>query len=326
MAWKNPYHQEAPDRLIKLRLQHAKTDNVINRSQLDSKRPQVQLRTDARSYILPSFQYRSPRATVAFLGGSTTECLAAQEELRFPALVSQFLAKQGIKVNTINAGRSGNTVHDSLNVLLNHVINDRPDLVVLMHATNDIGVLTQAGDYQTRMASPVTLSTMGKWTLQIASSYSHLVALARQSISIGNIRTQASNPVVARRNDPALADKVPIDAYLHRLKAFVHLCRDFGIKPILMTQPLSSSSNALTPEWADLGAQDRFNALIRRVGAEENVPVIDLVRYLAEDIPDWEQPMNIFYDGMHVTDKGSEVYAKHIAEKLAPEILNLPPR
>ena len=326
LVWHNPYHQEAPDRMLKLRLQHATTDNVINRSQLDPKRPKVRLRTDARSYILPSFQYRSPRATVAFLGGSTTECLAVQEELRFPALVSQILAKEGLKVNTLNAARSGNTIHDSLNVLLNHVANDHPDFVVLMHATNDIGVLNRAGDYRTRMGSPVSLKAIGKWALQIASSHSHLAALVRHRATTATLRVTEPDQIVAWRNDPALAEDIRIDAYLYRLKTFVHLCRDFGIEPILMTQPLSGTSNALTPDWADLGAQDRFNALIRRVGIEEAVLVIDLARYLKEEIPDWEQPMKTFYDGMHVTDNGSQVYAKHIAANLAPMILNMSPR
>src|SRR5437867_8610086 len=98
-------------------------------------------------------------ATVAFLGGSTTECVAVQEDLRFPALVSVLLAQQGLKVNTLNAGRSGNALHDALNNLLNHVINDHPDFVVLMHVSNDIGYL-RAGDkdFQSLIGHPVLLN------------------------------------------------------------------------------------------------------------------------------------------------------------------------
>ena len=66
--------------------------------------------------------------------------------LWFPGL----LAEQGLKVNTLNAGRSGNTLHDSLNILLNHVMDDRPDFVVLMEASNDIGVLVKDGNYRSR--------------------------------------------------------------------------------------------------------------------------------------------------------------------------------
>ena len=79
----------------------------------------------------------------------------------------------------------------------------------------------------------------------------------------------------------------------------------------------------LTPEWIERTAQDRFNAIIRRVGEEEVVPVIDLVHHLQYRVPDWNKPMKIFYDAIHVTDKGSRVYAQHIAERLRPLILEI---
>src|SRR5215471_6621118 len=122
LLWHNPFRYESPDHLLKLQLDHPNTDHIFSRALLDPQNPQVRLRTDARSYIRPSFQYNDPDATVAFLGGSTTECAAVQENIRFPALVSVLLAQQGLKVNTLNAGRGGNALHDALNNLLNHVI------------------------------------------------------------------------------------------------------------------------------------------------------------------------------------------------------------
>ena len=96
------------------------------------------------------------------------------------------------------------------------------------------------------------------------------------------------------------------------------LCRDFGIVPVLATQPLTSCRNELTPAWADLALQDRMNATIRAVGREQGVPVFDLITYLQEELPDWDAPMKYFYDGMHVTDRGSEVYAAYFADELYP--------
>jgi hypothetical protein len=71
-----------------------------------------------------------------------------------------------------------------------------------------------------------------------------------------------------------------------------------------------------TPDWVDPLNQEVFNYIVRKVGVEEDTVVIDLVRHLIEDIPDWNQPMKIFYDGVHVNDRGSEVYAGYIAERL----------
>jgi hypothetical protein len=168
--WHNPFRDEVPDHLLKIRIHHPYTDYIFNRSLVTLENPWVRLRTDARSYILPSFQYKDSNATIAFLGGSTTECSAVQEDLRFPALVSQLLAQRGLKVNTLNAARSGNTLHDVLNILLNHVIEDRPDIAVVMEASNDIGILKKDENYQARMGSPVTIREFAKWSLQIASS------------------------------------------------------------------------------------------------------------------------------------------------------------
>lgn len=49
--------------------------------------------------------------------------------------------------------------------------------------------------------------------------------------------------------------------------------------------------------------------------------VIDLVRHLTESVAGWNEHMKIFYDGMHVTDRGSVVYAEYIAERLRAEVL-----
>src|SRR5262245_48024822 len=177
LVWHNPFRSEAPDHLLKIRMHHPHTDYIFNRSIVTPEHPWVRLRTDARSYILPSFQYQNPDATIVFLGGSTTECSAVQEDLRFPALVSRLLAQRGLKVNTLNAARSGSTLHDVLNVLLNHVIADRPDVAVVMEASNDIGVLKEDASYQSRMGAPVAIVDFAKWLLQVASSKLYLAGL-----------------------------------------------------------------------------------------------------------------------------------------------------
>jgi len=319
LLWHNPFRHESPDHLLKLRIHHPHTDHIFRRSPAATSPDQwVRLRTDARSYILPSMQYKDPDATIAFLGGSTTECSAVEEGVRFPALISQLLAKEGLKVNTLNAARSGNTLHDSINVLLNHVIEDRPDIAVVMEASNDIGLLKEAGGYQSRMGSPVSSTDFAKWWLQIASSKLYLAALARAGATAAEVR--ATDPANDWRRRQPVFNAPSVKLFRQRLKAFVQICRSFAIEPVVMTQPFSGSRNALTPSWIDATAQDQFNAVIRMVGEEEGVAVIDLVSYLQEEASEWNKPMVIFYDAIHVTDKGSQVYAQYISERLLPLI------
>src|SRR5262249_24412333 len=124
-----------------------------------------------------------------------------------------------------------------------------------------------------------------------------------------------------RKEEERKEEQVPYKEYEKRLRAFIGVARAFNIEPVLMTQPIAKIHNALTPDWPDPRNQEVFNYTIRKVGVEEGVVVIDLARHLIENVGDWNQPMKIFYDRVHVNDRGSEVYAEYIAEHLLSEVL-----
>lgn len=314
--WHNPYRYEQLIPVLRLPIQHARTNYLFNRSAIDNEKPWVRFETDERSYIMPSRRFETPDATVAFLGGSTTECFAVREELRFPARVSYLLEKKGLKVNTLNAAKSGNTTHDSINVLLNHVIQDRPNVVVLMEAWNDIGILKEYMSYASRMGETQNFFHLAQFVLEKASSTFYFMGLLRQWTTSGTLRPNYS----ASANYNRAVKPLRVEEYENRVRAFVRISRAFGIQPVLMTQPAANYRNALTPDWGELKNQEVFNNIVRKVGVEEDAVVIDLVRYLIENIEAWDQPMKIFYDGVHVNDHGSEVYAEHIAKYLYDEM------
>ena len=316
--WTNPYRSEVPEQMVRLRMQHALRSIPVDRSQIDPASPTSELRTDERSYILPSHRFEHPDFTIAFLGGSTTECAAVSEKLRFPALVSTLLEEHELRVNTLNAGLSGNTTQDAINLLLNHVVQDQPDVVVLMEAWNDVGVLALDPSYRSRSGEVLSASTAARWALQAAS--------ARLSL-FGALRSYATMRPLETRGFAGGADPhheqvaVPAEPYVRRLRAFVRLARAFEIAPVLMTQPAVGARTALTPGWVDAGNQSAFNAAMRRVATEEGVVLIDLARHLAEDVEGWNMPMKVFYDGIHVTDDGSRIYASYITDRLRDTVL-----
>ena len=203
LFWHNPYRYEVPEHVLRLPVNHARTDHVVDRSAIDPEQPRVRFRTDERSYILPSRRFDRPDATVAFLGGSTTECMVVQEELRYPARVSYLLEKKGLKVNALNAGRSGNTTHDSINVLLNHIIEDKPDVIVLMHATNDIGVLSVAKSYRQRMGQTESFSHPIRFVLQKISSNFYFMGLLRKVATTERQRPAEMIPVSRQKREKA---------------------------------------------------------------------------------------------------------------------------
>lgn len=77
--------------------------------------------------------------TVVFLGGSTTENYGYALEDTFPALVGKRLQEElGRPIRVFNAGMSAATTSTSLARLQHQVLDLKPDLVVVMHAINDL--------------------------------------------------------------------------------------------------------------------------------------------------------------------------------------------
>jgi lysophospholipase L1-like esterase len=319
LFWSNPYIGES-DRVVLVRHHFAGKNRVYERAAIDPDASQVELATDDRGYLLPSARTPDAVGSVVFLGGSTTECTAVKAELRFPPLVETLLRARGLPVDTLNAGVSGTNAHDSLNSLLNHIVDDKPDLAVLMHAANDAGTLATEGSYGSAMATRFGRLHLLRYAKQLASRNSSIVGFVRHRIASYDFAPMPLTADIAERETPEAAARIPIQPFADRLRAFVGIARGFGIVPVLMTQPLTTQRTALTPAWADSGAQARFNQTTREVATELDVHLIDLDRYMVNEVPGWDEPMKYFYDGMHVTDAGSRLYAEVIATQLRPWI------
>jgi len=301
--------------VVPIRMAQPNRQGVISRRLIDPNDPTVRLRTNARSYQVPDQIFEEPQAEIVFFGGSTTECVAVSESLRFPTLVSELLAEEGFRVNTYNIARAGNTLHDSLNVLTNHVVLDDFDYAVMMHAINDVGVLRRHGDYQSRMVRPVSWAMIQTWLKQRSSAHSYL--LARLRFIFASLQGMGHSP----RRQWDVPQASPLEPFEQRIQAFIHLSRAFGMEPILMTQPTARFENEFTPDWKDDPTQALANQAIRAIGRAEGAPIIDLMREVPAREPRWAQPGVVFYDGVHVNDSGSQLYARIVADALATRIL-----
>lgn len=314
--WHNPYRKTYPAMIVEIRSLTPLLDRVLDRAWMGATENQVLFQTDDRGYILPGRQFESPDFTIAFIGGSTTECRYVRDDLRFPALTSVLLKDKGFRVNTLNAARSGNTTHDSINKYFNHVALDKPDIVVMMHAINDHGVLAKDPAYASRSGQVVNAGMQIKWMLLNLSTHSSLFGLLREieywlvPREVGMLTSSLGAPV----------DATP---FIARLETFVSMVRSFGAVPVLMTQPLAEAKTGLTPEWADTYNQKLFNDAVRDVAAAMAVPLVDLDQWMSE-IPDFsENPLRYLYDGIHATDIGSRTYAQAIASVLTPILQGL---
>jgi lysophospholipase L1-like esterase len=302
------------------------------------------LRVDRQGFIMPAKIHERPDLTIAFLGGSTTECTYVEEDNRFPYLAGRRLEQQTrLKVNSYNAGRSGNNTLHCLNILLNKVVNLKPDIVVLMENINDLAILIYEKTYwnsnpsrsplQERLPSIKTVGQDLRQTFYLARdlTFPNLSREWRKLSPFGG-KGKGDEFHGVRGRKITIDQEVLVREFSLNLQTFINICRARGIVPVLMTQAsrltaapdpfiqklmknLEVSQGITYGEFK--GAFDRLNQTIRDVGAKNQVVVIDL----AEEIPPVKE--NIV-DVAHFNDRGSRLVAARIAAGLTPVIASLP--
>ncbi len=334
----------APRRYLVMREWERNTDNLMGapawrRSDADDGgRESYILSTDENGFVEPATRHKDADLNIVFLGGSTTECLYVEPENRFPYLTAKTLESDlGLKINGINAARSGNSTMHSLLLFLGKIAPLKPDFAVLMHATNDIGVLTSHGGYWTNNADHRLLvekdATIGQGIRTIVNRLvPYSSRLFRRAISAATnlvSGARAKDDVSSKDDDKAIWKRHG-ETFESALRSFVSAARSWKVKPVLMTQirvekeaGKKADQNFIAPDdlaRAGLDVErfghihDYFNAIIRRVAASENAILIDLTTAHA-----WTFGRDV-YDPIHFTDAGSKAVASIIANALKEHI------
>jgi hypothetical protein len=303
-------------------------------------------RIDANGFIMPSKIHPDPQLTLAFLGGSTTECAYVDEENRFPYLAGRLLEKKtGLRTDSYNAGKAGNTSLHSLDVLLNKVIPVKPDVAVMMHNVNDLAVLIFEKSYWTKnpYRSPlVEIKPSFKTAMKSIEESFHIMRdlylphLSRQLKNFYYYVVGHKFPVDEFKQ--ARGHKIQIDKnrlvseFSMNLQTFVDISRARKITPVLMTMAnrlkdhpdafIQSLHRTTVESGTGLNYKDfkelfdLFNQTIRKVAAANNVLVIDLDRKVPKE-------KELMYDVVHLTDAGSKYVADVIAAELNPVVNSL---
>ena len=295
------------------------------------------LRIDRNGWIEPSRIHDDPDVTVLFLGGSTTECRLLQERQRWVYRAGRSLEERlGKKINAINGGVSGNNAMHSVVNLIAKGIEAEPDVVVAMHAINDLAILMYNGTYFNRHHSrsllvddaqvPGSLRRRGLEIFRLALPRIFGLARAARDRALMASGERTDEWAEERRPDQKLnldGERIFGD-FRSALETFCRTSRAFGIEPVLMTQ-----ANRITPEPDDLirrvyasgvgrhgveyGAFQQLlagmNRTTREVAAAEGVTLIDL----AAGVP---PTRDYLYDPVHLSDAGSELVAAHVAAAL----------
>lgn len=257
---------------------------------------------------------------LVFLGGSTTENYPFAEPDTFPGLVGAAVATAvGRPVEVRNAGASGATTAVTLGRLQHQVLDLQPDLVVVMHAINDL-VAGFAPGYradQRHLAMPPPTDPR---------SASRLLAWLRARRP--RVLRPASVPAVVA---PAIEDwsQHPSFApFARNLRSILAIARAHGLPLLVVTQPTTYATGDDTrfrlirrhrergiaiPDSASLArGMAAFNAAARAAATEAGSPVFELERAMAAN-------ESLFLDECHYTRAGNREVARH----LSPMVIEL---
>lgn len=292
---------------------------------------------DEGGFIAPSHVHADPELTLAFFGGSTTECLFMAPEERFVyAIGREIEARTGQRTNSLNAGRSGNHTLHSVTQLLGKGVPEKPRIAVNHEAINDLNILLYYGTYWNRNGSrslvldrlrvdeqPPKPRRAGLDLLEslIPNVYGALTASGGGRDEFADVRGRKLS-----------WDRAALLAEFARAqRAFVSTARAFGVTPVLLTQAsllTEAPRDVVLCDKGDLfamgidygtyrGLHRAVNEVTRQVARDEAVALVDLEAQIPQD-------PKLFYDTVHYTPAGSRLVTQLVSEALL-RVLEAPP-
>jgi hypothetical protein len=272
-----------------------------------------------RSPIVPA--ERPPNTRRYWIASSShAEDTRQPPERIFPNLLQQDLRARGEAAEVLNASRAGTGIDGNLEQLTQLAPRWQPDVVILYQGSLEINRLS------TRYLAGSDRVEPSSGTSANGGRPNPVVRLLESTTLYSLLKTNVTTRIsVARPLAPSLTPEAFHD-FEGTLRRFVRGVRTRDTVPVLCTFAAMHdrgdlpdfSENAVSSifrynphlsleGWID--AIERINSIIRQVGAEEQVMVVDVDRHVGGR-PD------LFVDFVHFTAEGHEAVARAIATGL----------
>lgn len=257
--------------------------------------------TDSEGYIKPSKIYDNPDLNFYFLGGSTTENLYINPQKRYPYLSSKMIENfYKIKINSFNAARSKNNSLHSLNLLINKILAEKPDLVFINHSVNDQHIFnvgtryywSSENDRQIIINPSKNFTYFQKLKVKIKNYFPGLYFKYR--IFKNKYTNENSNEI--KSSWEKLGKISDLEEYTNINKIFISLAEIYDFKIVFLTQPSNFKMNS-----------DRYNLQKKYVQK-----LHDFLKnqksshyYLIDLHSELSNRSEYFYDSVHLNLKGN---------------------
>ncbi|GAB3695787.1 hypothetical protein GCM10027592_18020 [Spirosoma flavus] len=284
----------------------------------------------------------SDHLTVLTVGGSTTECFFLGDGSDWPARFAQRMHPQMSNLWVNNAGLNGHSTFGHQVLLDDYLLKLHPNVILFLIGINDVGKDKMDG-FDNTMLKNTYVDLGDAWWKNLGRT------IAQNSEVVGLIRLVSRGIITQKLNfhdniyrpvHPGdtlrialtdLQDKLALvknflPAYRERVMKLVNTCRQKGIEPILITQPLLVGFGKDPVSQTDLGKfrvdknengelcwkrLEVYNDVTRAVAAGLQVHLVDLARKMPKS-------SEYYYDDMHFTEAGASKVSEVLSEDLGP--------
>lgn len=258
---------------------------------------------------------------VICMGGSTTECFYLSDGNDWPNVLGRKLRTKDSGIWLNNAGMDGQSAYGNLVMLQQHILNLKPDYIILMCGLNDIGLDAPSKyDYNDNnwlkkaynfLEIPATINSLIKSDKATQARLNHQYLDLQKAEQLEMNDSQILQRIA--REQPLLVN------YKKRLQNIIDICRDNKIKLILVSQVILFGDESDLVTNIDLGKikigdingktegllLKQYNKTTYELAEANHLPFINLSAQLPKD-------SRFFYDGFHMTNEGAEIVADKI--------------
>lgn len=281
------------------------------------------METDSNGFILPFKALDSTEFTIAFLGGSTTECLAVKNVKRPHVVVGDRIPK----ASCLNIGFSGNNTMHSMNIFVNLIKKYKPKYTVINHNVNDICILLNYDSYYNndKHRSLVVKDLAQVINYNVNLPKNQFIRKYIPNIALTLLPTYFDGEV-EKREFPKTIIKKGLDTeklknnYKQSLNGLIKYIKTSGSNPVLLTQgscfkPYGFMNKERYRHYNIPKLHKELNEIARELARENSLILVDAEKLMFNK-------KSFFYDCVHYTDSGSIFISNKIADTIIDDLNN----